>query len=236
MRTRVRFVWILLMCVATGFSVAAASGQESNDEGQQTDKSEKDRKSARIDVPPEDRARALEFATQHHPELARLLEQLEKPKPGEFARGIRELNVQIQRLEKLREKLPARYEEQLASWKQDSQIRVLLARWSRNRSPELESQIRELLARRHEARIARLKSDRQRIEGQLKKVDDELASMAASTDEQVDREWKAMQSKAAPARKTAESDKSTKDGSQPDSPDAKRSGRGEPDSASAEQQ
>ena len=106
MRRNLLTVWMLSAWLAMSFALPAARGQDDSD---------KNKKTARPEVSAEDRSRAISFASEHHPELARLLEQLEKPRPGEFARAIRELNGQIQRLEKLREKTPAKYEEQLAA-------------------------------------------------------------------------------------------------------------------------
>ena len=100
-------------------------------------KPEQGEKRSRSEKSEADRKAAMAFATQHHPELARLLEQLEKSRPNEFARAIRDLNQQLQQLERTREKSPSRYDAQLESWKVESQIRVLTARWSLSRDAEI---------------------------------------------------------------------------------------------------
>ena len=63
---------------------------------------EKSDKKARVELSDDQRAAAMKFAEQNHPELARLLEQLQKSRPHESARAIKELTQQIQALEKLR--------------------------------------------------------------------------------------------------------------------------------------
>ena len=164
--------------------VAEQGKPEQVDKKSRSEKSEADRKAA------------MEFATQHHPELARLLEQLEKSRPNEFARAIRDLNQQLQQLERTREKNPTRYDAQLEGWKIESQIRVLTARWSLSRDAELETQIRGLLKQRREAKMAQLKADKQRLLEQQRKIDEQLTALSDPMDSQVDKEWEQLAKKA----------------------------------------
>jgi len=164
--------------------VAESGKPEQVDKKSRSEKSEADRKAA------------MEFATQHHPELARLLEQLEKSRPNEFARAIRDLNQQLQQLERTREKNPTRYDAQLESWKIESQIRVLTARWSLSRDAELETQIRGLLKQRRETKMAQLKADKERLLEQQRKIDEQLTALSDPMDAQVDKEWEQLAKKA----------------------------------------
>ncbi|MFO1003296.1 MAG: hypothetical protein U0936_23420 [Planctomycetaceae bacterium] len=159
-------------------------------------KPEQTDKKARSEKSEAERKAAMEFATQHHPELARLLEQLEKSRPNEFSRAIRDLNQQFQQLERTREKNPTRYDAQLESWKIESQIRVLTARWSLSRDAELETQIRSLLKQRREAKVAQLKADRERLLEQQRKIDEQLSALSDPMDAQVDKEWEQLAKKA----------------------------------------
>ena len=159
-------------------------------------KPEQGEKRSRIEKSEADRKAAMEFATQHHPELARLLEQLEKSRPNEFSRAIRDLNQQLQQLERTREKNPTRYDAQLESWKVESQIRVLTARWSLSRDAELETQIRGLLKQRREAKMAQLKADKERLLEQQRKIDEQLTALSDPMDSQVDKEWEQLAKKA----------------------------------------
>jgi prefoldin subunit 5 len=179
--------------------VAQASVDEKKPEAnkpEEAGKPEHAEKKSRSEKSESDRKAAMQFATQHHPELARLLEQLEKSRPNEFARAIRDLNQQLQQLERTREKSPARYEAQLESWKTESQIRVLTARWSLSRDPELETQIRGLLKQRREAKMAQLKADKERLLEQQRKIDEQLSALSDPMDAQVDKEWEQLAKKA----------------------------------------
>lgn len=153
-------------------------------------------KKSRGDNPSADRKAAMAFATEHHPELARLLEQLEKSRPHEFARAMKDLNQQLLQLERTREKNPIRYEAQLESWKLESQIRVLTARWSLSRDAELETQIRSLLKQRRETKIAQLKADKERLIEQQRKIDEQLTALSDPMDSQVEKEWEQLSKKA----------------------------------------
>ena len=174
--------------------------EEKKPEGESTvaepNKPEQGEKRSRIEKSEADRKAAMEFATQHHPELARLLEQLEKSRPNEFSRAIRDLNQQLQQLERTREKNPTRYDAQLESWKVESQIRVLTARWSLSRDAELETQIRGLLKQRREAKMAQLKADKERLLEQQRKIDEQLTALSDPMDSQVDKEWEQLAKKA----------------------------------------
>lgn len=161
-----------------------------------------DKKSAKSEVSVKDRQSAMNFATENHPELARLLEQLEKSRPGEFARAMKELNQQVQRLENVKEKSAPRYTEQLEAWKRDSQIRVQIARWSRSQDAEQERQIRELLTKRRETRVAQLQADQKRLSEQLARVNEQLATMSESMESQVEKEWEQLSKKAAAGKKS----------------------------------
>ena len=163
---------------------------------------EKSDKKARVELSDDQRAAAMKFAEQNHPELARLLEQLQKSRPHESARAIKELTQQIQALEKLRERSPARYASQLEAWKHESQIRVLMARWARSNDAELETQVRELLKARRETRLAQLRADKERLLEQQQKIEQQLAALEQPVEELVDREWEQLSKKAAARKPT----------------------------------
>jgi hypothetical protein len=137
----------------------------------------------------------LAFADEHHPELGRLLQHLRKSRPNELQRAARELNQQIQVLQKLRDKNPTRYAHHLELWKNDSQIRVLVAKWSRTKDESLELEIRELLRQRRDAKLAQLMADQLRLKGQLQKVEKQIASFEESSDSEIEREWEQLAKK-----------------------------------------
>jgi len=155
-------------------------------------------KKSRADVSETDLTAAMGFASEHHPELAGLLEQLRKSRPHEFQRAVRELNQQIRTLEKLREGNPTRYAHQLELWKGDSQIRVLVAKWSRTQDDALEQEIRVLLQQRRDMKLAQLKVDQQRLTEQMQKVEKQIAAVS---DSQLEREWEQLAKKTNASRK-----------------------------------
>lgn len=157
----------------------------------------------------EDQAAVMSFVAENHPELGRLLEQLRKSRAQDFARAIRELSQQKQQLDRVRERNPNRYSQQLDQWKHDSQIRLLMARWSRKEDPELESQIRELLRLRQEAKRTQLKADQSRLVEQLRKVEEQLSNLGDSSEAQIDLEWKQMAAKASPKKGLAPKQKNS---------------------------
>jgi hypothetical protein len=152
-------------------------------------------KKVRTELSESDIVATMAFASEHHPELARLLEHLRKSRSNEFQRAARELNQQVVVLEKLKEKNPARYEHQLKLWKEDSQIRVLVAKWSYSKDEAIEQQIRQLLQQRHDTKIAQLRTEQKRLVEQLQKVEKQLTSLAEMPDSQIDREWEQLAKK-----------------------------------------
>ena len=70
----------------------------------------------------------MEFAQQHHPELASLLKHLAGAKSPEFKRAISQLSTEIARLDRVKERTPQRFETELDVWKLESKTRLLLAR------------------------------------------------------------------------------------------------------------
>ena len=146
-------------------------------------------KKLRTELSESDLAATIAFASEHHPELARLLEHLRKSRSNEFQRAARELNQQIVVLEKIKEKNPARYEHQLQLWKEDSQIRVLVAKWSLSKDEAMEQQIRQLLQQRRDTKVAQLKGEQKRLTEQLQKVEKQLTTLSETPDSQIDREW-----------------------------------------------
>jgi hypothetical protein len=155
-------------------------------------------KKPRVEVSGSDLTVTMAFATEHHPELARLLEQLRKSRPHEFQRAVRELDQQIESLEKLREKNSTRYAYQLELWKNDSQIRVLVAKWSRTQDDALEQEIRALLRQRRDIKLAQLKVDQQRLMEQMQRVEKQIATVS---DSQLEREWEQLAKKTNASRK-----------------------------------
>lgn len=131
---------------------------------------------------------ARKFADEHHPELGKLLKQLRENAPKEFSEAIAELDRTRDRLDKLRERQPDRYEAELQEWKLTSRIRLILARMAMNEDPQLEAELRSMVRERQELRLQLLRAERDRIEKRLEKIRSTLAEHEADPDEAVERE------------------------------------------------
>jgi hypothetical protein len=142
-------------------------------------------------------AAAVEFARTHHPELAGLLDQLRKSAPKEYAAAIGDLNRSRERLDKTRERLPERYELELAEWKINSRIRLLAARLAMGGDDELEAELRSALRDRTNVRLKLLQDERERTAKRLSKLDEQIADQRSQVDKIVDRELAAIQKDAA---------------------------------------
>jgi hypothetical protein len=151
----------------------------------------------------QDRTEAQQFVAEHHPELASLLSQLQKSRPAEFERALRELVPQTQAIQRSKERSPARYESLLAAWKVDSQIRVLMARWSRKQDPETETKVRELIAQRQQLRREQTQAEKQRLTEQLQKLDEQLQTLEQPETQRIQAEWETDLSKGFRGSRTA---------------------------------
>ena len=180
-------------------------------------------------VTEQDVADTQKFVAEHHPELATLLTQLQKSRPAEFERAIRELVPQTQSIQRLQERSPARYESQLAAWKIDSQIRVLMARWSRKQDPETETKVRELIARRQQLRLEQLRSEKQRLTELLQKLDEQLQNFDQPETQRIQAEWEQLSRRATTAAKQATKQKTNATGDKQST--AKKSSDQEPAAA-----
>ena len=153
----------------------------------------------------QDRTEAQQFVAEHHPELASLLSQLQKSRPAEFERALRELVPQTQAIQRSKERSPARYESLLAAWKVDSQIRVLMARWSRIKDPQIEAQVRELITQRQQERKTEIQAEQERLKDQLRKLDEQLRILGSDPHKSVNHEWEQLARRASAAARSAKS-------------------------------
>lgn len=166
---------------------------------------------------------ALKFAKTHHPELARLLEQLRRKSSVEFKRGIREVHLAALRLDRMKEKQPARFKSELQTWKADSEIRLLSAKWIVSSDKKLEKQIQALLRKRQENRIEKLTTERERLAQRLQQLDDQINMSTSEMEAAIASEWERLSKRAAAARKarSRSSKKSTAAKSKTDETDTK---------------
>ena len=98
----------------------------------------------------------------------------------------------FEQLSQLRRPARRRYAHQLELWKNDSQIRVLVAKWSRTRDDALEQEIRGLLQQRRDIQLVQLKADQQRLTEQMQRVEKQISTLS---DSQLEREWEQLAKK-----------------------------------------
>lgn len=140
-------------------------------------------------------AAAIAFAVEHHPELVPLLERLRTEAPAEFAAAVADLDRSRERLAKLLDRQPEKYEAALADWRISSRIRLALARFSTSPSATAEQELRQLIRLRAEGRLAPLRAERDRIAGRLEKIDAQLDAFDSDPDAAVAKEFEALRSK-----------------------------------------
>ncbi|MBW3541844.1 MAG: hypothetical protein KY476_16370 [Planctomycetes bacterium] len=124
-------------------------------------------------------AAALKFAQIHHPELEKLLLSLKKVNEREFDRAVRRLYQDSERLARIRERLPERYEAELEAWQLDSRIRLLVARQTMSDDPELDGKLKELLLKRVELRAEQARHERERLKNRLDKLNETIEQIEA---------------------------------------------------------
>lgn len=141
------------------------------------------RRPAGKEVPAAEReATALEFAREHHRELAELVEKLKDGDRKAYDKAVQELYRASERLTRIQDRTPRLYAAELKAWKIDSRIRLLQARMTMAEDTQLEDQLRQALTERAELRIERLKAERTQLQDALRKVDERLAEAEKARD------------------------------------------------------
>jgi hypothetical protein len=112
--------------------------------------------------------RVVTFVETHQPDLAKVLADLRKRKPAEYARAIEELDRSVQPLTSGKAKDPALHDLDLRAWQARTRVELLGARWmagkggkGKNREA-LERQLREAIAAELDIKAERLAYRKQR--------------------------------------------------------------------------
>lgn len=122
-------------------------------------------------------AAALAFARTHHPELAELLSNLKRGNPTEYQRAIKALSAAVERISRIQEKNPERYDFALNTWKLDSRIRLLTARLVMADNPAQEAELKALVLQRNEFKLRELKLEREKVSSRLKNIERDIAEL-----------------------------------------------------------
>jgi len=140
---------------------------------------------------PEREAAALTFVRQHHRELSDLLGELKRSNSKQYQAAIRDLFRISERLAQWKERDPKRYELELASWKLQSRIQLLLAQFQMGRdSEQLKHELTSALRRQLALQKERLAYERRLHESRLKKIDSQLQRLNQNEDALVERQLK----------------------------------------------
>lgn len=133
---------------------------------------------------------AIEFAKQHHPELAKLIQRLKKHKPREYKRAIRDLDTTQTKLERFKTRDAERYRLTLERWEVDSRIRLLAARVSIMGSSDGKSKLKNLIAKRVDLQLELLKHDQNQAKKRVEKLQKSISEIEKDRDKYVDVEFK----------------------------------------------
>jgi hypothetical protein len=128
---------------------------------------------------------ALELAREHHEELIELLEQLKTNKPKQYQQAIQELWHASERLARIRQRDPDRYELELKAWKVDSRVRLLAAKLSQNDDTLTQEQLKAALTERAEVRLRLKTLERDRVKSRFEALSAEIDKLQSHRDEQV---------------------------------------------------
>lgn len=148
-------------------------------------------------VTPEREAAALTFARRHHPELADILEPLKSMDRKGYDKAIQELFRTSEQLTKLQARTPSRYESELALWKIDSRIRLLVARAAKGDRDKLRKEVKKLLLDRNDIRMEEYVKEKERLEARISKIDASIDNLKkngnALADKEIDRLLKSVE-------------------------------------------
>lgn len=140
-----------------------------------------------------DEATARAFAQDHHPELAKLLDQLQKSAPQEYAAAIIELDTSRQHIESLKRRQPNDYELGLEEWKVMSRIRLRLARMTETDDPREDAELRVLVTQLLDIRQRALRAEREFVMRRFDRITAALVEYERDPAAAEDRELKSLQ-------------------------------------------
>lgn len=175
---------VILLLIAAPLSAAA--------EGKPASAPKKNRAKPVAEVTAEQEAEVRAFLQQHHAELADLLGHLQRARPAEYARAVRDLWHASERLRQFEKEDGDRYELELQSWVVQSKIQLLSARLAMQDSPVWREELRQLLGEQFELKIRLAQIDRERTAERLKRIDEQLQRWTDQRAEILEREFLAV--------------------------------------------
>ncbi|MFO1045270.1 MAG: hypothetical protein U0941_26125 [Planctomycetaceae bacterium] len=141
-----------------------------------------------VTISPEREAAAILFARENHPELAALLDGLKRNAPREYQAALADLDRTVERIGKLKEKSPDRYQVEIADWKISSRIRLLAARLAMSEDPTVEAELRAALRERLELRLGAQRAERDRLQSRVTRLDQQIEDMTSRADATIEKQ------------------------------------------------
>lgn len=175
----------LLLVAGLVLNAVSASAAD----GKPVPASKKSRAKAVAEVTAEQQAGVRAFLQQHHAELADLLGHLQRARPAEYARAVRDIWHAAERLRQFEKGDRDRYELELQSWVVQSKIQLLAARLAIQDSPTLREELRHLLADQLELKMRLAQMERERTAERLRRIDEQLQRLTNQRTEILEREF-----------------------------------------------
>ena len=141
-----------------------------------------------VTISPEREAAAILFARENHSELAALLDGLKRNAPREYQAALADLDRTVERIGKLKEKSPDRYQVEIADWKISSRIRLLAARLAMSEDPTVEAELRAALRERLELRLGTQRAERDRLQSRVTRLDQQIEDMTSRADATIEKQ------------------------------------------------
>ncbi len=151
-------------------------------------------------ITPEREAAAFKFAELHHPELQELLKTLKRSARQQYAAAILEILRTSERLARMQENMPERYELELELWKVGSRLNLLMASLSvAEETTGLLSQARTLLERKRDLEEELLAWEIERTHRRLERLEQTRESLVGNRQEALERQLERLARMAKPA-------------------------------------
>lgn len=155
-------------------------------------------------ITPEREAAAFKFAELHHPELQDLLTLLKQSAKSEYKRAVLEIHRVSERLARMKENAPERYELELNLWKVRSRLNLLLAALPMAEDPAQSlREARELLQQKQQLEEELLVQEIDKTRERLQRMEESLRHLQSERQEALERQLERLSRQVSPAKTNA---------------------------------
>ena len=161
----------------------------------------------------EQRRFALDFADQHHPELAELLREKQQRQPAAYRKAVAGLYATASKLEELRKLKKEAYDEELAFWMLESRIRLLATKLAGTTDGQLEAELERLVRRRFKMILGQMEAKKRRLEERLASENKAIEVFSADYEYNVEQELIRLKSEAARLKSASSADEQEEESS-----------------------